>query len=155
MCLYVMEVPANLRASNAVRCWKKLDPVPPVYGWFRTPYQGVTVPLDGILLPHGKSPLPANGSATYGSEIYGGAIHASVGRPQCYDHYLAYAFGVIAYGADDLACAMLYVPTADRTKDRAPRARVCREWARTHDETLRGPTDAQVRKVFPMFQPKR
>jgi len=88
--------------------------------------------------------------------IEGGVIHAREKRWSDIkihgeQDFPAYAFGVKAYGHDDDLCAaIVYVPAMDKSSMKSIRMRAIRRW----EKLAVGPTNAQVRKVFPKFKTK-
>lgn len=144
MCLFIHTLPKNQRASNCVPCWKWLDRSH--YLWF-TPYQVARVRDDGV--QHVVRPATER-RRDY--SINSNAIHAKHQRSSlvsAHHRMRAYAFGVMAYGATDLACSLLYIPDVDITPDKTKRVQQIRRWMQREN----GPTNAEVKKLFPEFVP--
>lgn len=154
MCLTVKYVPISERASNCVPCFKGLC-TSWTTGRLITPYMACSIPKSGILVPQSKIAI----LAFKGKVIGGRAVHARVSREGFLGKIAsrqekAFAFGVVAYGEEcdnDLACRLLYMPNLDKTPEKAMRLKAIKRWSKMPE----GPTDAQVRKVFPQFQPNK
>ena len=131
---------------NAVKCLKSLatrrNGRETMY---RSPYVGVPVPRDGCIVAKGKTQYLTYGCKVDKDEatvISGGAVHATTYSPGVagsqYSQertYVAYAFGVKAYGYDrDLAASFIYVPAADKSPNAAARRKVVEGWAKRKKE---------------------
>lgn len=146
MCLTVVEVPTNDVAGRFIPCWKMLERS---YGHYHTPFQYTYVPADGLLRP---KHLSKKQEFYHHDRIYGGLIHAYMEQHHTVYgvgmHYLAYAFGVKAYGRKDLACQALYIPGADTTDDYHERIDTIDRWV----ESGRTPTVKAIVKQFPKLE---
>jgi hypothetical protein len=94
---------------------------------------------------------------TLEKEVKGNAIHTRQ-RRQFYKSgwsngclSVAYAFGVMAYGDGDLCCSLLYIPKLDFSPKPIQKKRQTqiRAWMKQDI----GPTNSEVKKLFPSFQP--
>jgi hypothetical protein len=114
MCLTVTHVPMTQKDGLVVECWKELEHH--IGCWF-TPYRGVAMPGDGLLMPT----YAPKRKIFFRSILRGGYIHAYVGEkspfwsPHLRRVFSSYAFHVAAYDSfhDHLACRALYVPSLD------------------------------------------
>ena len=119
MCLVVSHVPISRSAGMIVPCVKKVDWSLWTRRQFETYNLGYRIPTHGVLLPG----YAANDCKVYqGDEINGGYIHAYIEDTPLRKHarskygpmlFPAYAFGVVAYGDEDLICKALYIPKCD------------------------------------------
>lgn len=158
MCLNISWWPNTVKEGLAVKCVKKLRYVPREHRWI-TPFQGTGVPRDGVLVPETRCRFYRHGnqiSKRIGAVIYGGAIHAfrhsqnySGGSRKwwAYDsgwetEKEAYAFGVKAYGSNDLACSFLYIPDIDKSEYKKERTAACKRWQKKR------PNWKEVKEVF-------
>lgn len=156
MCLIIRYVPTSTRASNCVPCFKQYVKGPNVKGPNpRTPCQHTIIPSSGILQPQSWEKLDQD--ILIYKRIFGGSIHAlqrTQPLPSWSDRAIseAYAFGVVAYGSrrdNDLACSLLYIPDFDISKTRKKRRmEQIQKWLKFKE----GPTDAQVKTLFPTFK---
>lgn len=157
MCLTVTHVPKSSGHTNCIPCNKVLErrfSARDQSHVFNTPYQCSQVPKNGILTPFFKNREKVH----MHDQLGWGYIHAwqeellsqlrkDEWPPRCIEK--AYAFGVKAYGDVDLVCTMLYMPNIDLEQKSLKRKRAIAKWM-ANDAY---PTDEEVRKIFPMFNP--
>ena len=137
-----------MRDANCVPCFKIWT-----INWSRekpiTPYQRKPIPSDGVLADRRLTR-----ARQLNQEIRSGAIHAKQKRTKGKYTFNtisnAYAFGVIAYGSridNDLASSLLYIPSLDKSPDKAKRMKQIDIWMKAD----RGPTNSEVKRLFPKF----
>lgn len=115
MCLVIKKLPSTKQDGRVVQCHKSL--VLMANGVYCTPCYYGAVDKNGFLFPKKQSERK---NFYFDTRIEGGFIHAHIRKKDTYwldsEIYPSYAFGVAAYGLDDLVCRGLYIPDVDSTR---------------------------------------